>query len=340
MAGRTDQDASFLPPPPEWAPHKAIWTAWPAVQDYWPAPLHEARAEVAALVRALAAGGETVRLLAQGADALATARAACEGVAEIVDAPYGDIWLRDTGPIFGRDRDGHAVAHAFRVNGWGGKFVMDGDEKTGAAIARLSGALLARHDLVLEGGSLDMNGDGAALTTRQCLLNPNRNPGIAAARIEEELRTALGISDLLWLDEGLAGDHTDGHIDNIARFVGPGTVVCQHPSGPDDPNEKVLRVIEKSLRDMRLASGARLDVVAIPGPGRVEDEDGEPVPASHMNFLIGNGIVALPAYNDRAARAADALAPLFPGRRIVPLGSHAVLTGGGSFHCITQQEPQ
>ncbi len=327
-------------PPPEWAPHKAIWTAWPATADYWPCPIAEARKEVGELVRLLASS-EKVRLLASGEEAFADATLACGDVAEILPVAYGDIWLRDTGPIFAKDASGQAVANIFRFNGWGEKFVYPGDTEVGGKIAGISGARAIRHDFILEGGSVDLDGEGNCLTTRQCLLNPNRNKGWTAEKAEAALRQALGATNLLWLDQGLIGDHTDGHIDNIARFVAPDTVLCQRPSNNkngDDPHAATLQAIEKILRGMKSTSGKPLQVVTIPSPGRVE-RDGEVVAASHTNFIIGNKIVVVPVYNDRGDEAVAAITRLFPDRKVVGLASHAILSGGGSFHCITQQEP-
>lgn len=323
------------PIPAEWAPHAAIWTAWPSAADLWEADLEPAQAEVGAMVKALAAG-EPVKVLANGAAAVASARAALAGVdAEIIQEPFGDIWLRDTGPIF-RHRD---LAHGFRFNGWGGKYELEHDDTVGARVAAKAGARLIAHDFILEGGAIEMDGAGTLLTTRQCLLNPNRNPGWTQARAEEALRTALGARKVLWLDDGLANDHTDGHIDNLARFVAPGRVVCQAPSGADDPNAAVLDAIARALEAMTDAQGRRLEVIRIPSPGRVLDEDGDPIPASHMNFVIGNGAVPVPIYSDTGDDAVRALAPLFPGRTVIGLSATAILTGGGAFHCITQQQP-
>lgn len=320
------------PIPAEWAPHKAIWTAWPSDPLLWQDDLEPARAEVGAMVRALAAG-DKVKLLANGELAAAAARAAAGDVAEVIDAPFGDIWLRDTGPIF--TADGAAVSFAF--NGWGGKYVLDHDSSVARRIAERAGAPLRAHEFILEGGAVEMDGEGTLLTTRQCVLNLNRNEGWTEEDAEEALKAALGVSKILWLDEGLANDHTDGHIDNLARFVAPGRVVVQTPSG-DDPNADVLRAIDAALDGMTDARGRPLEVIRIPSPGLVE-EDGDPVPASHMNFIIGNEAVIVPTYSEYGPAAVEALAPLFSGRRVIGLSARSILTGGGGFHCITQQEP-
>jgi agmatine deiminase len=319
--------------PAEWAPHKAIWTAWPSAADLWGDDLASARAEVAAMIRALAEG-DRVRVLAHGREAEATAKLALGKSAEIAPAAFGDIWLRDTGPIFTTEG-----ALGFGFNGWGGKYKLPYDEEVADVIARAAGVELMRADFILEGGAIEMDGEGTLLTTRQCMLNPNRNPHWTEAAAEVELKRALGVEKVLWLDEGLANDHTDGHIDNLARFVAPGKVVCQAPCGKDDPNADVLEEIALSLAAMKDARGRKLDVVRIPSPSLVEDEDGDAVPASHMNFIIGNATVVVPNYSDSGADAVAALAALFPERKVIGLASHAILTGGGSFHCITQQEP-
>ncbi len=323
--------------PPEWAPHRAIWTAWPSAADLWLDNLEPARAEVGAMIRALA-GGDRVRVLANGADAEASAMAAVGDVAEILPAQFGDIWLRDTGPIFALNDD-EPVALGFQFNGWGGKYVLDHDDEVAAFVAAQSGVALKPHGFILEGGALEFDGEGTVLTTRQCLLNENRNPGWKQHTAEAKLAGALGARRVLWLEEGLHNDHTDGHVDNLARFVAPGVVVCQAPSGSTDPNAEVLDSIARQLEAMVDAEARKLDVVRIPSPGLVVDEGGLPIPASHMNYLIGNDTVVVPIYSDTGDDAVKALAPLFPGRKVIGLSANAILTGGGAFHCITQQEP-
>ncbi|HEX8900886.1 agmatine deiminase family protein [Vitreimonas sp.] len=323
--------------PAEWQPHKAIWTAWPSAADLWGEDLEPARAEVAAMIRALADGGkgDKMRVLAHGREAEATAKLALGQNAEIIPGAFGDIWFRDTGPIF--TADGQALG--FKFNGWGGKYQLPHDDEVAARVALLAGAGFKQNDFILEGGAIEMDGEGTLLTTRQCLLNPNRNAHWTEEGAEVALKKALGVTKILWLDEGLANDHTDGHIDNLARFVAPGKVVCQAPFGREDPNFEVLEEIALSLAAMSDAAGRKLEVIRIPSPGVVVDEDDDPIPASHMNFLIGNSTVVVPIYSGSGDDAVNALAPLFPGRKVVGLSSHAILTGGGSFHCITQQEP-
>ena len=318
--------------PAEWAPHKAIWTAWPSDPLLWQDDLDPAREEVGAMVRALA-GGDKVKVLASGEMAAAAARAALGDFAEVIERQFGDIWLRDTGPIF----TGDGRANVFQFNGWGGKYQLEGDSTVGRFVAERAGAKVSAHDFILEGGAIELDGRGALLTTRQCVLNPNRNEDWNEPEAERALKAALGVSKVLWLEEGLANDHTDGHVDNLARFVSPGRVVCQAPSG-DDPNAAVLDLIAEELAAMTDSSGKRYEVIRIPSPGLIEEDD-EPVPASHMNFIIGNEVVVVPTYSSFGDAAVEALTPLFPGRRVIGLSARAILTGGGAFHCITQQEP-
>jgi agmatine deiminase len=327
--------------PAEWAPQKAIWTAWPANASQWNGDLETPRRDVAAMVPALSEGNK-VRLLVNGSEAEASARKAVGGAADIVPATYGDIWLRDTGPIFARTPRG-AIALRFMTNNWGGKFDLPDDAHIGDDIARLAGTPIRSFDFVLEGGAVDHDGQGTILATRQTLLNPNRN-GWTKGQAEAALGQALAAKKIIWIDEGLKNDHTDGHIDNIARFVGPGKVVCQSPAGADDPNAGVLNQIARDLETATDAGGRKLEIIRIPGVGLYRNALGEISPASHMNFVIANGIVVVPLYGTRdEGLAIDALRGVFPGRRVIGVPSRGLLgagdAGGGSFHCITQQEP-
>ena len=315
-----------------------MWVGFPSHPELWEENLVPAQKEAADLARALAGpGGERVRLLVHGEAAEAAARALLDdSPVEIVRGLFGDIWLRDTGPIYVKDGATEVLAAGFRFNGWGGKYVLDHDDTVGEQIAAASGTPLERHEAILEGGAVDHDGLGGVLTTRQCLLNANRN-GWTEAEAEALLREALGARRLIWLDEGLVGDHTDGHIDNLARFVAPGVVALPVASGADDPNAKVFEAAAEALARQ---PGPALQTVRIASPGRVEEE-GEPVPASHMNFVIANGAVVMPTYRagDACEVALETLRSLFPERAVIGLPSRALLSGGGSFHCITQQEP-
>jgi agmatine deiminase len=331
--------------PAEWAKHKAIWTCWPSAADLWLDDLEPARAEVGAMIKALIAttpeggAGDAVHVLANGPEAAANARAALPEGVQVHDVPFGDIWLRDTGPIFASGATG-TVALRFDFNGWGGKYDLAHDESVGDSVAALSQTPTKRADFVLEGGAVDHDGEGTVLTTRQCVLHPNRNGDWTQEMAEAHFAQALGAKKVLWLGDGLLNDHTDGHVDNIARFIGPGKVMCMEAFGADDPNRAILDAIAADLAEMTDAKGRKLDVIRIASPGLVEDEDGAPIPASHMNFIIGNASVVVPHYGTPSADAAlRAIAAAFPGRRVVGIKSTAILTGGGSFHCITQQEP-
>ncbi len=329
------------PVPAEWSPHRAMWVGWPSHGELWEENLEPAQAEVEALVRALAGPGrERVRLLVGKDEALADARARFAGVdgVEVVDGRFGDIWLRDTGPIFGA---GSKRAAAFRFNGWGGKYELEHDDTVAAQIGAASGVALDRHDFILEGGALDHDGQGAVLTTRQCLLNPNRNPDWTEAKATAALEVSLGARKVLWLGDGLLNDHTDGHVDNLARFVAPGVVAHPVAWGRGDPNDDVYAEVTRALSQMTDADGRPIRVLPLPSPGLVLDEDEKPIPASHMNFLIANGAVIVPTYGDERAAGlvCQGLKTVFPDREIIALPSIAILSGGGSFHCISQQEP-
>ena len=328
--------------PAEWAPHRAMWVGFPSHPDVWREDFEQAQTEVAGLARALAGpGGERVRLMVVGDEAEAAAKALLsDTTVEIVRGQFGDIWLRDTGPIF-VDRNGSASAAGFQFNGWGGKYSLEGDDIVAEQIAAASGTPLTRNGFVLEGGSLDHDGLGTVLSTRQCLLNENRNGDFDEAKAFAALSKALGVKKVLWLGDGLLNDHTDGHVDNLARFVAPGVVACPMAFGADDPNADMYAETARLLAGMTDSRGSPIQVARIPSPGRILDEDGEPIPASHMNFLIANGAVVVPTYGNEAAGelARQALASVFPDREIVLLPSNAILTGGGSFHCISQQEP-
>jgi agmatine deiminase len=320
-------------PLPEWAPHEALWIGFPSHPKLWVEDLAPAQAEVAAFAHAIHAdgAGEAVWLVAADETTAAVARQLAP-FAKVIVEPFGDIWLRDTGAIVtGSGKARHAQGFGF--NGWGGKYDLPGDDSIGQRLAVDADLSFAKPDCILEGGAIDGDGSGTFITTEQCLLNPNRNPSLARSDIEQRLARDLGATRVVWLGEGLANDHTDGHVDNLARFVAPGRVAIP-TAGRDDPNRAIFIDAARRLAE------AGLDVVTLPSPGLVE-RDSEMVPASYMNFVIGNAVVIVPLYGAPLDEAAVAVVQaLFPDRKAVGLRADHLLTGGGSFHCISQQVPK
>jgi agmatine deiminase len=249
--------------------------------------------------------------------------------ATVHQVPFGDIWLRDTGPIF----TGPDSCARFRFNGWGGKYDLAHDDTVGAEMAGLMSASVDEHPFILEGGAIEYDGQGLLLTTEQCLLNPNRNPHLSRAEIAAELAAQLGFTRVLWLGDGLVNDHTDGHVDNLARFVAPNRLVVPEATGKDDPNAAIYA--DAAAR----AAAAGVEVVRIPSPGLIE-RDGRIEPASYVNFAITSHLVVVPTFGSpHDADGVAAIAALFPDRDTIGLPGDAVLAGGGGFHCASQQMP-
>ncbi len=336
--------------PAEWGQHSACWTAWPCHAHLWKEDLTPAQDAFVEMCRVITnrgeVGSERLKILTIPSARDEAARRLNLFHPELINIPYGDIWLRDTGPVFTVSEFGVLRANCFAFNGWGGKFNLPHDRRVAARVARCAArhaddrSIVRKHSWVFEGGSLDVNGLGTGLTTHQCLLNKNRNPHLTKKEVEANVRHALGVEKLLWITRGLVNDHTDGHVDNIARFVAPRTVLCMESRSASDPNRDVLIKIRRELQSFRDADGHRLNVLSIPSPGRVEDPDGRVMPASYLNFYIANTAVVVPIfgarYDDRALRGVE---ECFPSDRVVGVNARALLSGGGAFHCITQQQP-
>ncbi len=325
--------------PAEWAPHLSCWVAWPSDPSLWP-ELAAAQHAFTLMCRAIARParqtlGEQLEIIVQDPRALVEAQGALMGVrARFHIIPFGDIWMRDTAPVFLEDADGTVASVRFRFNGWGGKYLYEGDDLLAAHVQELTQGRGFASALVCEGGAVESDGRGLCMTTREVVLNPNRNPDMSQAEAEAELQAALGAERIIWLDAGLLNDHTDGHIDNIARFVAPGRVLCMRAEASDDPNRDVLATIEASLRSQGL------DVVTLPSPGLVTARDGRALPASYLNFYIANHSVVVPVFG--AAHDEEALrviGNLFPGRVVIGVNARVFLEEGGTLHCITQQQP-
>lgn len=319
--------------PPEWATQDWLWIGFPHLADEWPEVLSRAQEQIAAFASAVAESGQEVRLLVRDDANEARARSLCGAGVTLERRSYGDVWLRDTGPLIVTDDAGRRKARRFGFNGWGGKYLMTGDQTIGAELARDAGLAVETADWILEGGAIDGDGTGLVVTTEQCLLNPNRNPLLAREEIEARLLCDLGFDRVLWLGDGLLNDHTDGHVDNLARFVGPNRLALPRATGTDDPNAAIYADAK------RRAEAFGVDVAEIPSPGIVTR--GTFVePASYANFAITSHLVVVPTFGSPHDDAGvDAIAALFPDRATIGLAADAVLAGGGGFHCASQQMP-
>ena len=316
--------------PPEWAQQDWLWIGFPHDAEEWPGYLARAQEQIAAFANAVAESGQQVRLLVRDTANEARARELCSPAVTLERRAYGDVWLRDTGPLV--RADGSALRCQF--NGWGEKYLMDGDQAIGAELARDAGLPVVEGDWILEGGAIDGDGTGLVVTTEQCLLNPNRNPLLSRADIEQHLTADLGFDRVLWLGDGLINDHTDGHVDNLARFVGPNRLALPRATGPDDPNAAIYA----DAKNRALEFGVEL--AEIPSPGLVKRGD-VIEPASYANFAITSHLVVVPTFGSvHDDDAVAAIAKLFPDRETIGLPADAVLAGGGGFHCASQQMPR
>ncbi len=334
--------------PAEWHPHESTWLVWPKNPLTWRDRVPEVQ-ELYLQIVTLLASQERVDLLVddlETADAVAgKLRERSTSLEQVAFHPIQtvDSWIRDYGPNFLLRRTQDKVELAFnhwRFNAWGNKYE---DLKRDAVIpAELEPILKVPRfapELVLEGGSIEVNGEGICLTTEECLLSPSRNPGKSKSEIEQFLRNYLGVQQILWLRAGIAGDDTDGHVDNMARFVNPGTLVCSLEEDPSEESYEPLQENYQRLQTARDGKGSPLEVIPLPMPGRLQARQGR-LPASYTNFYIANGLVLFPTFahaND--TRAADILQKLFSTREVIGMDCRATVRGLGTLHCLTQQQP-
>ncbi|MBI4501366.1 MAG: agmatine deiminase family protein [Gemmatimonadetes bacterium] len=340
--------------PAEWEPHDATWIAWPHNRSDWPGKLAPIQWVYGEIVRRLAPG-EIVRILVNSAAHESAARRILQSVGvdlartEFLRFPTDRAWTRDFGPIFVR-RAGPPVEVAiacFRFNGWAKYPDWKKDDQVPELAARKLGLKLIPvqvdgRDVVLEGGSIDVNGEGTLLTTEECLLDPKvqvRNPGLAREPLERALREALGATNILWLGRGIAGDDTHGHIDDVCRFVAPNAVVLCQESNPEDANYVPLQENRERLEGMKLEDGSRPEVLALPMPAPVFFR-GQRLPASYANFYVGNEVVLVPTFNDPQDRfALGMFSEIFHSRTVYGIHAVDLVWGLGTIHCLTQQQP-
>ena len=331
--------------PPEWSQHQGTWFTWPHNQNTWPAQLAAVREELIRIISILSEV-EEVHIGVNTVDDiyfLEKKFKKCNARSNIFihHVPSNDAWARDHGVIFGQSADGKRVALKFLFNSWGGKYPpYDKDNLIGMYMAEILEAQLIDHDFVLEGGAIDMNGAGRLITTKDCLLNPNRNPHFNSKEIEEKIKDYFNIQNILWLDEGIEGDDTDSHIDELARFVSETRIIimdeCDVSSVNYERLEKNISTLESYRESMR-----DLEIVKIPMPIISSNKEMNHLPASYANFYIANEIVFIPTFDCREDdQALDILRECFKSRRLVPVNSRSFVEGLGGIHCLTQQIPK
>lgn len=327
--------------PAEWEPHQRTFMAWPCRDALWgnvPA-LERARLAYATVARAIA-GFEPVTMIARP-EHVADAITVCGPDVLVGAYEIDDSWMRDSGPTFVRDGQGGLAGLQWRFNGWGGKYIpYDRDAVIATLLLRDLGLVCHAPPLFAEGGALHVDGAGTLLTTEQCLLNSNRNPGMGRDQVEDVLKKQLGVSKIIWLAEGLSGDETDGHIDNVACFSAPGRVLLQGCADQADANYPIVAANRACLNAALDARGNRLEIVELPAPKPRNDKNGNRLTLSYINFYLVNGGLIMPSFDDPAdAPARQILADMFPGRELVQVPALDIVQGGGGIHCITQQMP-
>lgn len=332
--------------PAEWEPQESVWLVWPRDPLTWPGRVEQARSTFLTAMKAITPHQRVDLVVHHDLEAEAKAAVHKAGLKNVHlhALDHQDSWIRDYGPIYltkGTPARRERMAVRFQFNAWGNKYEsLLKDETVIRQLGPKVGAPLHSVEMVLEGGSIDVDGQGTLLTTRQCLLNKNRNPDMTQSEIERHLEEYLGIDKVLWLGDGIAGDDTDGHVDDIARFVGPALIVATTEDDPTHPNHEPLFDNAEALRRMVDARKRQIRVVELPMPKDVLSEEGEPLPASHANFLITNGAVLMPTFGGASDAIAKArLQQCFKDRPVVPLDCMDLIWGMGAIHCLSQQIP-
>lgn len=337
--------------PAEWQRHTATWLSWPKDPLTWPNRVPQVEAIFLEMIAALVPH-EVVNLLVDDVETEARVRQRCVFPAadniRFQQLQTVDSWIRDYGPNFLLHREMRALAYNDWIfNAWGNKYEeLKRDDTIPARLEATLGVPRFEPGIVMEGGSIEISGNGIVMTTEQCLLNPNRNPALDRVAIEDNLRNYLGVQQVLWLGEGIVGDDTDGHIDDIARFVAPDTIVCALEDDPADANYELLQDNLRRLEKATDLKGRNFEIVTLPMPGVVAaTNDKSPrsldrLPASYANFYIANNVVLAPIFgHDNDKRALDTLQRVFPTRRIVGINCEPLVWGMGTIHCVTQQQP-
>ncbi|MGZ3945406.1 MAG: agmatine deiminase family protein [Mucilaginibacter sp.] len=333
--------------PAEWAPHTATWVSWPHKEESWPGKIATIYKPYCEFIR-IVSKAELVRInvVDEQMKAFAITQLQLAGVdmrkIEFFDFPTNDAWCRDHGPAFLINPETkQKIVVDWGYNAWGDKYPpYDLDDVIPTKIAQRFNLPVYHPGIVMEGGSVDFNGKGTVLTTTACLLNKNRNPHLNQQQIEGYLQNYYGVEKVLWLGDGIVGDDTDGHIDDITRFVNEDTVVTVIEENKADENYHILQENLQTLKTMRLLNGKYLNIVELPMPSPV-NYDGQRLPASYANFYIANAAVVVPTYRcSNDDKALSILEACFPDRKVIGIDSTDIIWGLGSFHCLSQQEPE
>jgi agmatine deiminase len=320
----------------EWNKAKTIWLAWPSNARLWQENLAAAQQEFINLVSAL--GNQKLVIVFSNQQELdAHKEKFNSNNINLKILAFGDIWFRDTLPIIVKNEANESVGIIPKFNGWGQKYLFSDDQSLSMRVARELGIPTVSTELVFEGGALEMDGEATMLTTEQCLLNPNRNPGWSKAHVEAELGRLFGVTKIIWLKEGLINDHTDGHIDTIVRFIAPAKVVIMRAKNPDDPNYKILENIYEKLKQSDDARKRKFEIIELPSPGEIFNTENELMPASYVNFIISNDKIIMPTYNSLFDQEALDILSAHTDVPVVGRSARAILSGGGAFHCISQE---
>ena len=336
--------------PAEWEPHQGVWLSWPTDRRCWPRDWKFVQRKFAEIALKLSCF-ETVyvNLIESEWERVTTLLQDCQkqgagalGRIHFFNHPTDDVWIRDYGPIYLRGRGAEAVAATnWEYNGWGEKHPYMLDDRVPFLIHQSTGVPIINRSMVMEGGAVETNGEGDLVVSRNCLLNPNRNPGLSKDEISRILQEGLGVKRVHWLDGCIEGDDTDGHVDNLVRFSQPYTVLVASTDDPEDQNYEMLRRVWKQCECLRSVSGRRFRIVPVPIP-RATYADGRQLPMSYLNFYIANGAVFVPVFGQRGPdeTALAALVTAFPSREIIPIDCRKLILEGGALHCLTQQVPQ
>jgi len=326
--------------PAEWHPHQCCWMGWPCRTNTWGDRMEQAKqsyAEVAQTINQF----EQVKMACTPASVV-EAKKMCGPDVKIIPLPMDDSWTRDSGPTFIIDRKGKIAGIDWEFNQWGADYPdCEDDADFAQALLNHAGIEQFKASFVLEGGSIHVDGDGTLITTEQCLLHPNRNPGLDQEEIEQLLREFLNVHSILWLGQGLMDDETDGHVDNLACFIKPGAVLALISNDPDDENYEVLQDNLLRLKYAKDARDRKLEIVTVEQPQAKWKEE-ERLAQSYINFYLPNNGLVMPAFNDpeRDEQALATFEKIFPLRKIIQLDAQEIVLGGGGIHCITQQQPQ